>query len=84
MTVRRERDKRRIYLGQGGYIEKILKRFAMGEANGVLTTIEGGMKFEKRKTYKMKTDKQRYQELVGSVNYAAVATKADIAFAVGL
>ena len=84
MTVRRERDKRRIYLGQGGYIKKILERFAMGEANGVLTPIEGGMKFEKRKTDKMKTDKQRYQELVGSVNYVAVATRADIAYAVGL
>ena len=84
MTVRRERDKRRIYLGQGGYIKKILERCGMGEANGVLTPIEGGMKFEKRKTDEMKTDKQRYQELVGRANYAAVATRADIAYAVGL
>ena len=84
MTVRWERDKRRIYLGQGGYIKKILERFGMGEANGVLTPIEGGMKFEKRKTDETKTDKQRYQELVGSANYAAVATRADIAYTVGL
>ena len=47
MTVRREHDKRRIYLGQGGYIKKILERFGMGEANRVLTPIEGRMKFER-------------------------------------
>ena len=45
MTVRRERDKRRIYLGQGRYIKKILEKLGMGEANGVLTPIEGGIKF---------------------------------------
>ena len=34
MTVRRRRNEKRIYLGQRGYINKILEKFGMGKANG--------------------------------------------------
>ena len=84
MTVRRKCGDRRIYLGQRGYINKILERFGMDKANEVSTPIENGVKFNKRETDEEKADRQRYQELIGSVNYAAVATRADITYAVGL
>ena len=84
MTVRRDRSKRSIYLGQGGYIGKVLERFGIRGANGVSTPMESGVKFSKRKPDEGKADQKLYQELVRSLNYAAVATRADISFTVGL
>ena len=57
MTVRRKRGEKRIYLGQRGYINKILEKFGMDKANGVSTPIENGVKFNKRETDEEKTDK---------------------------
>ena len=84
MTIRRQRNQGKIYLGQGGYIKKILERCGMGKANGVHTPIESGVRFTKRQKDEEKADQKAYQELIGSVNYAAVATHADISYAVGL
>ena len=56
----------------------------MGKANGVHTPIESGARFTRRQKDEEKADQKAYQELIGSVNYAAVATRADISYAVGL
>ena len=84
MTVGSDRSKSSIYLGQGGYVGKVLERFGMRGANRVSTTMESRAKFYKRKPDEEKAYQKLYQELVGSLNYAAVATRANISFTIGL
>ena len=84
MTVRRDRNKKSIYLGQGGYIGKVWERFGMRGANGVSMPMESGAKFLKQKPDEKKADQKLNQELVRSLNYTAVATWADSSFTIGL
>lgn len=84
MRVVRDRQKRQIFLCQDAYIERILSRFGMARAHGVHTPIENGKKFHNRHDGEEAFDQQRYQEMVGAINYAAVATRGDLSFAIGL
>jgi hypothetical protein len=56
----------------------------MSKVNGARTPIESGAKFHKRIANACKASQHIYQEMVGSINYAAVATRGDLLFTVGL
>ena len=69
-----------IVINQRKYTEDILRRFNMEEANSVSTPMERCQLTEEADE---ETTKAPYREAVGCLIYLAVATRPDIAFAVG-
>src|SRR5665647_1346230 len=88
MKLTRDRSTRSLYLTQQSYIEKMLVQFGMDEAK-VHDTPEEQLKLTKAD--EARTDEERaamsqrpYMELVGSLLYASISTRPDIAHAVAM
>ena len=84
MTVTRDRANRIIRLGQAGYVERVLRDNGMWEAKPVSTPMETSTKLSPAKDSYQATpkDRLRYQLAVGSLMYAILGTRPDLAFAV--
>jgi hypothetical protein len=82
MQIIRDRKNRTIHLNQAAYITKILKKFGMENCVAVSTPMDPKIKLETRKPEEASADKHRYQELIGSLIYAMIGTRPDIAFSV--
>jgi hypothetical protein len=90
IAVSRDRPSHTISLSQSAYIDRLILRFDVGDAKSADTPMVVGLHL-RRPDQSVPTDpdilKWRlhtpYRELVGSLNYIAVATCPDIAFAVG-
>lgn len=85
------RDRSRSFLGlsQKAYIERVLKRFYMDKCSGVEVPIGKGDKFSKEQCPRNDLEKKAMQDkpyasLVGSLMYAQVCTRPDMAFVVGV
>lgn len=80
MEVRRNRENRVIEVSQAAYIDRVLERFGMADCKPVTTPAEGILP--------RLTEEQGgvsdgdYRSLVGSLLYAAMVTRPDIAYAV--
>ena len=68
---------------QGQYIEKMLKKFGQTAAKSVSTPADSNFKLQKEDGVSRPIDTISYQSLVGSLVYAAITTRPDIAQAVG-
>jgi len=89
IAICRDRASRTIALSQTAYIERLLERFNLQDAHPTDTPMVAGLQLRRPDSnsptapeiseWRQKTP---YRELVGSLNYAAVATRPDIAFAV--
>ncbi|HEY0433295.1 MAG TPA: reverse transcriptase domain-containing protein [Chitinophagaceae bacterium] len=82
------REKGTITLDQSNYIENILRKFRMSDCKPVTTPMDPNVKLTKTDA-KNETDpknekplKKVYQQAVGSLMYAMLGTRPDIAFAV--
>ena len=86
MEITRDRQNRTIYLSQQGYIEKVLKDFNMWESSPNATPMETSAKLEQSDQQYHATigDVFWYQSAVGSLMYAMLGTRPDIAFAVSV
>ena len=73
-----------MYLHQGPYIEKVLNKFGQVEAKPVSTPADLNVRLEKEDGVSRSIDAILYQSFVGSLLYAAIATRPDIAQAVGV
>ena len=82
MQITRDRNRNTIFLNQRKYIEIILDRFKMTDCNPVSTPMETGLKLCKRADTATPDEMKQYQRLIGSLEYAAGATRPDITFAV--
>ncbi|RVW61973.1 Retrovirus-related Pol polyprotein from transposon TNT 1-94 [Vitis vinifera] len=76
-------------LSQRTYIEKILKRFNMHNCSSVKVPIVKGDKFSKAQCPQNDDEREEmrtipYSSLVGSLMYAQICTRPDIAFFVGM
>lgn len=73
-------------LCQSGYIQKVLKRFRMTESKAVATPMGSHFKLASVKyaDERIDTEKIPYSSVVGSVMYAMVGTRPDVAYALGL
>ena len=69
-------------INQEHYIDKILEKFKMADCNGVSTPVESSC--EQSEDESDFLTKEPYREAVGSLNYLAVCTRPDIAYAVSL
>ena len=89
MEIRREREERRIYLSQRSYLEKVISRFGMDNAKSVSTPLTGHFRLSavmspSSEEEKMHMARVPYANAVGSLMYAMVCTRPDIAQAVSV
>eukprot|EP00253_Pinus_taeda_P034539 PITA_34539 len=89
MEIKRDREKRKLWLSQRNYVETILQRFDMQDSKSVKVPIPVGVKLSIEqcpKTQEQEKDMFRvpYASAVGSLMYAMVFTRLDIAHAVGV
>jgi transposase InsO family protein len=87
IKITRDRNAHTISLSQTTYIDTILSKFSLSEAKPVPTPIVPGATFSKADapsdaTSAAHMSKTPYREAVGSLMYAAVATRPDITFAI--
>jgi hypothetical protein len=89
MRITRDRKNRKLTLSQGEYIEKVLERFRMQNAKPVSTPLASHFKLTKEMCPKTQEEieymsRVPYSSTVGSLMYAMVCTRPDIAHAVGV
>ena len=87
IKVTRDRESRTLHLSQTSYIESIVRRFNFDDLKPVSTPLDPTMQFSKNQCPQTITDIARmkripYREGVGSLMYAAIGMRPDIAFAV--
>lgn len=76
-----KQDNNGIFIDQPAYIQRILERFGMREANSLSMSTEIIDKNEESPDLDEET---LYREAVGFLQYLAIATRPDIAFSVGV
>ena len=84
MSITRDRASKILKIHQRAYLENVLKRFQMFECKPASTPKEIGKRFEKLKDGENTTSQKEYQATIGSLTYAAIATRPDISYAVGV
>lgn len=84
IQVVRDRSIRTIHIHQAPYIESVLKRFQMDNCNGVSTPMDPNDQLEAAlPDYTASKDNiLEYQQAVGSIMYAMLGTRPDLAFTV--
>lgn len=81
ISIKRQDDK--LFVTQEQYINKILKKYNLDNANPTSTPMDVNVKLEKDDGHSKPVDSGLYQSMIGSLLYAAIATRPDIAYAVG-
>jgi hypothetical protein len=85
LRVRRDMRNRTIYLSLQGYLERVLKDFDMWESKPVATPLDNSRLHTAEEGYECDPeDRKQYQSAVGSLMYAMLGTRPDIAFAVSV
>lgn len=89
MEISRDRQAKKIYLSQQRYLKDILRRFGMQDCKAVVTPLEDGLKLSKELPLGTEKGEEEpvdgiYRSIIGSLMYAMIATRPDIAYAVGL
>uniref|UniRef100_A0A3Q7HLK4 Reverse transcriptase Ty1/copia-type domain-containing protein n=1 Tax=Solanum lycopersicum TaxID=4081 RepID=A0A3Q7HLK4_SOLLC len=89
MKIVRERTKRKLWLSQEKYIERVLERFNMKNAKTVSTPLASHLKLSEQMCPTTKEEKEgmtkvSYSSALGSLMYAMMCTRPDIAHAVGV
>uniref|UniRef100_A0A2N9FNK6 Integrase catalytic domain-containing protein n=1 Tax=Fagus sylvatica TaxID=28930 RepID=A0A2N9FNK6_FAGSY len=89
LMILRDRKAKKLWLSQEKYIERVLERFNMKHAKLVSTPLGGHFKLSKKSCPSSNKEKENmasipYSSAVGSLMYAMVCTRPDIAHAVGV
>ncbi|RVX06995.1 Retrovirus-related Pol polyprotein from transposon TNT 1-94 [Vitis vinifera] len=89
MRIIRDKANRTLKLSQSEYVNKVLNRFNMNEAKPVSTPLGSHFKLSKEQSPKTKEERDHmskvpYTSAIGSLMYAMVCTRSDIAHAVGV
>ena len=89
MKIIRDRKSRKLFLSQEEYVERVIKRFNMENAKPVGTPLANHFKLSKKNCPSSEKEKEEmkavpYSSAVGSLMYAMVCTRPDIAHAVGV
>ena len=89
MRIQRDRSKKILYLSQTAYIDKVLQHFNMDKGKALSCSLPSYVKLSKHDCPMSDEDKAEmnkfpYASAVGSLVYAMIATRPNIAFAVGV
>jgi hypothetical protein len=82
MRIVRDRKLRTITLDQELYVTKALEKFGLQQCRTVSTPEAVGAAHDGHPSLDQPTDRQRYMEMTGTLMYAAISTRPDIAHAV--
>jgi hypothetical protein len=85
VNITRDRANRTMEIDQKEYVQTIVERFSMRDANPVYTPLPAGcedhlVKFNGQAS---SSEIKNYQRLIGSLLYAQIGTRPDISFAIG-
>ena len=90
IAISRDRSSRTISLSQSAFIDRVIERFGQTDAHPCDTPMVAGLQLRRpdpstppSSEVSAWVDRTPFRALVGSLNYIAVATRPDIAFAVG-
>ena len=78
MVIKRDREKRILTLNQATYVKNILKKFGMLDCRPCCVPWNQNVHFSSLQEDDEIFDKSVYQEAIGSLVYAAIATRPDI------
>jgi hypothetical protein len=81
MQISRDRDRKRIFLHQHKYLQKVLDRFGI-KSGSEDTPLPKGFVFNPSDKVPQANFRAKYQQLVGSLMYLMIGSRPDIAFAV--
>jgi Reverse transcriptase (RNA-dependent DNA polymerase) len=89
LKIERDWQKKTMVISQPAYIEKIIKKFNLEDAKTYATPLDPAVKLSKDQCPSTERGKQAmskipYRQAIGSLIWAAVATRPDIGFAVSL
>ena len=84
MVVKRDRAKKTLTESQRKFFKGILRKYRMEDFKAVATPVEPGRKFIKLSEDETPVNVQMYQQIIGSLTYAAISTRPDIAAAVNM
>ena len=84
VCIVQEKEWRQVYLHKGLYIEKMLKKFGQRRAKLVSTPADLNIRLQKEDGVIKPVVTTSYQSIIGSLLYAAITTRLDIAQAVGV
>ena len=73
--ITRDRNTRAIWINQEAYIENALKRFDLIDANSTKTPLPAGIHLEKSEQTVALDTKTYYQQIIGTLIYAAIGTR---------
>jgi methyl coenzyme M reductase gamma subunit len=82
MRISRDRKARTIKLDQELYVTKALERYGLQQCRVVSTPEALGAEYDANVKLDEPTERQRYMEITGTLMYAAISTRPDIAHAV--
>lgn len=89
MEISRRREKSELQLSQKSYLEKVISRFSMEDAKPVTTPIAAHFKLSSSQSPKTDDEKERmstvpYASAIGSIMYAMVCSRPDLAYGISL
>ncbi|GJZ65357.1 retrovirus-related pol polyprotein from transposon TNT 1-94, partial [Tanacetum coccineum] len=89
MQIHRDRVSRKIWLSQKSYVKKILQRFNMQDCKPISTPFPTNIKLSSKMSpssekERMEMSRVPYASAVGSLMFAMICTRPDIAHAVGV
>ena len=83
ISIVHDKEKKCILMHQKQYIQMLLEKYGLSEAKPVSTPANISVKLVKDDGVSKPIDSGQYQSMVGSLLYASIATRPDIANAVG-
>ncbi|EJF56279.1 hypothetical protein DICSQDRAFT_71809 [Dichomitus squalens LYAD-421 SS1] len=82
LRIRRDRASRIVDIDQEDYVQSVLERFEMADCKPANTPLPAGAALVKYDGLASDAERSCYQSLIGSLMYAMLGTRPDIAFAV--
>jgi hypothetical protein len=86
ISIKQDESQKCLWMHQRQYVEKLLEKYGLSLAKNVSTPVNASVKIAKCDGVSKDLDrtKCRYQSMVGSLLHAAMATRPDISYAVGV
>jgi len=82
VQVHQDKERKLIHINQTGYNRTILKCFGMTNSKTANTPLLGGTRLTKAMATDVLTEQKEYQSMVGSLMYAMLATRPDLALCI--
>ena len=83
ISIQHDEEKGSLWMDQRQYIQSLLKRYGLSQAKTATTPADINVKLVKNDGVSKPVNPLNYQSMVGSLLYAAITTRPDIAQAVG-